>query len=497
MTARGTSIRLRLTAWYFLSVALVLVLIAAGSWFAMRASVYTAVDLGLQHALGGVAPLVASQRDGDAADLRTTLDRASRLMLAGGLFQVFDEHGVLLYQSAGLARHRVTTSPPPPPAAAPDAQGESRDRRRSRRGPRPGADIVFRSIGPDTWPVRMASVRVRAGDVVRTVEVGEPLQSFNESLRRFAWLLVLSVPVLLLVATALGYWIAGRALAPVDGIIRDARALDPDNLSARLTVPPAHDELRQLSETLNDMLARIEGSVSRTRQFTADASHELRGPLALIQAAAEYAVRRERPREALVDALQTVLRESKRTTALVDSLLALARGDADQDAGALMSADMTRIVRDVVDAARPLAADTNVTLAADIAEAPLMVLADPVLLQRVVFILIDNALKYTLAGGRVDVRVTPADAHVVLAVTDTGIGIAPDDLPRVFDRFWRADTTRSRGAGGVGLGLSIAHDIVRRAGGALDAESTPGVGLTFRVSLRAADTDDNTALRQP
>ena len=495
MTPGASSIRVRLTAWYFLSVALVLATIAVASWFAMRASVYASVDVGLQHALGGVVQLVAGQRDTDPARLRADLDRSARLMLAGGLFQVFDEHGALLYQSPGLARHRVTTSPPPPPRA--DTQNETPRRRRSRRWSRPDAGIVYRTAGPDDWPVRMASQRVRMGGAVRTVEVGEPLRSFNESLRRFAWLLVLSVPILLVVATAVGYWIAGRALAPVDGIIREARALDPDNLSARLTVPPAQDELRLLSETLNDLLARIDGSVSRTRQFTADASHELRGPLALIQAAAEYALRRERPREALLEALQTVLRESKRTTQLVDSLLVLARGDADQGHAPGMPTDVTRVVGEVVDAARPLADDTGVTLTADLGDLPLLVTGDSVLLHRVGFILIENALKYTPAGGQVQVRLRQDGAAVVLDVSDSGIGIAAEDLPHVFDRFWRADKARSRGAGGTGLGLSIARDIVGRAGGTVTVESTPGVGSTFRVMLPLAHEAADQTLREP
>ncbi len=158
---------------------------------------------------------------------------------------------------------------------------------------------------------------------------------------------------------------------------------------------------------------------------------------------------------------------------------------------------MTRVVGEVVDAARPLARDAGLTLTADLGDIPLLVTGDSVLLHRVGYILIENALKYTPAGGQVQVRLRQEGVAIVLDVSDSGIGIAAEDLPRVFDRFWRADKARSRGAGGTGLGLSIARDIVGRAGGTLTAESTPGVGSTFRVTLPLAREAADETLREP
>jgi signal transduction histidine kinase len=161
-----------------------------------------------------------------------------------------------------------------------------------------------------------------------TVEIGEPLRSYEMALGRFARTEALALPILALLATLAGFYISGRALAPVDRINRDVLQISASNLSARLTVQKSRDELQRLSETLNGMLERIESSFNRNRQFTADASHELRAPLTLIQAAADFSLRRERNPEELREALSQILRESNRTTALIDNLLTLARSDA-------------------------------------------------------------------------------------------------------------------------------------------------------------------------
>jgi heavy metal sensor kinase len=492
------SIRARLTAWYGLVLTLVLALAGAGGWAAMRESIREAVDAGLRHELDAIAAFVAERDALAPEELRAELDAAARRMLAGGLFQVFEPSGTLLYQSPGLSRHGVTTLAPPPATPRPPGARGADDSNRRGRGEGPtGRDRRWRRFGASEgvgirtdaardWPVRMASRP--AGRHGRIVEVAGPLRYFDATLRRFSTLLLLAVPLLVLVATSAGYWMAGRALAPVQDITRDARALDPRQLSARLTMPVARDELHQLTGTLNEMLARIEQSVSRTRQFTADASHELRGPLALIQAAAEYALRRERPREELADALGTVLRETQRTSRLVESLLLLARTDAADAPTSMGPADAARVVQDVLAATAPLAREHDVHLEADAPDAPVSVSIDATLLHRVVFILVDNAIKYTPAGGHVHVTAVEEGEEVRVSVRDTGIGIAPDDQSHVFDRFWRADRARSRGVGGAGLGLSIAQELVSRAGGTITLTSQPGTGSTFEVRLPRAES---------
>ena len=458
---RGFSIRFRLTAWYFLSVAAVLGIVAAGSYFAMRATMYHAIDEGLRYHILGVRGFLEERRDSTPSQLREELDRASNLTLGGGLFQVFDERGTLVYQSPGLARHDL---PPVPPAFA-------------------GEAVAYRDAGSAGWPVRLASQRSTIGGRPTTVEVAEPLRSFRASLQAYGRLLLVVTPLLVLIASGVGYWLSGRALSPVDRIIEDARAIDTDNLSERLSVPHARDELRHLSETLNAMLERIEGSVTRLTQFTADASHELRAPLTLIQAAAEHSLRRERSREELIEALRTVLRESRRTAHLVDDLLLLARADSGSDGIRAVPTDLTAVLREVGERARDLAGAKGIAFVSETADRPVEVMGDAALLHRLFLILIDNAVKYTPENGQVRLTLRSTDGSACIEVADNGVGIAGEDLPRIFDRFWRADKARSRSMGGTGLGLSIARWIVDRNGGALTVDSELGRGSTFRVTL--------------
>jgi len=241
--------------------------------------------------------------------------------------------------------------------------------------------------------------------------------------------------------------------------------------------------LQQLSETLNAMLQRIEESFSRTRQFTADASHELRAPMTLIYTAAQHSLRRERTREELVDGMQKVLREAQRTTALIDDLLLLARGDAGKEAAALTVMDAGPLLRDAAEQAAAMATPKDISVSLQLAPDALSVRADEAQLRRLLLILIDNALKYTPPGGRVTIQGRADATGVTVSVADTGAGIAPDDLPHVFERFWRADKVRSREAGGTGLGLTIAKQIAELHGAHLGVQSGVGRGSTFTIRL--------------
>jgi heavy metal sensor kinase len=276
---------------------------------------------------------------------------------------------------------------------------------------------------------------------------------------------------------------SGRALAPVDRITRDARSITASNLSHRLAVPRAKDELQRLSETLNQMLDRIETSFNQVRQFTADASHELRAPLTLIHTAAEFSLRRERGRDDLVEALRKVLRESKRTAHMVDDLLLLARADSDKNGFESAPLDLQPVLKDVSEQAVLLAESKGIEVAVEIANDSIEVQGDESSLRRLFLILIDNAIKYTPVGGKVGIGLRRELGQATIQVRDNGIGIASEDLPRIFDRFWRADKVRSRDAGGAGLGLSIANWIVEKHGGTLTVESELGGGSVFSVRL--------------
>ena len=445
------SLRFRLALWYFLTVSAICSLAGVGYWFGIRTALDHALNQGLRYRLIGLHHFLEANGPG----------KLSEILELGELFQVFDANGMLIQQSTSLERHHVRQSPP-------------RDL---------GFEIRYQTAGPADFMLRLAWQKVLVGEQTLILCVADPQRKYDGALTTFTMVLALSMPFILAAATVCGVWLGRRALAPVARITEDARTISETNLSARLLVPQSDDELQQLSETLNEMLARIEQSFTRTRQFTADASHELRAPLTLIHTAAQFSLRRERSREELVDCLRKILRESQRTTALIDDLLLLARGDADREVAALEPIDAAPLVRDVAEQAIAMGAARNIQVALRLDVDHLPVRANEAQLRRLLIILVDNALKYTAPGGGVAVIGGVSRTEVEIAVGDTGAGIAREDLPHVFERFWRADKVRSRQAGGTGLGLAIAKQIADQHGATLDVESELGHGSVFTILL--------------
>jgi signal transduction histidine kinase len=248
-------------------------------------------------------------------------------------------------------------------------------------------------------------------------------------------------------------------------------------------VPQTGDELQQLAETLNNMLNRIETAVARITQFTADASHELRTPIALIRTRAEVTLDNPRTNDQYRSALQEVLAESDRTSALIENLMLLARSDTGSEGLHFERNDLTVLARDASAQAQTLADAKHLVWKANIPDPPIWVNGDAQSLRRLVLILIDNAVKYTPHGGSVSLTIRSTGDHAEIEVLDTGIGISEADLPHIFERFYRADKARSRDQGGTGLGLSIGRWIARAHGGEIRVESSVGVGSSFMVSL--------------
>jgi signal transduction histidine kinase len=316
------------------------------------------------------------------------------------------------------------------------------------------------------------------------VQVAAPLHEALEAIQAFGTLLTLTVPVLLVAASAGGYWISKRALDPVDEISRAAQRISIENLTERLPVPQSGDQLQRLTETLNQMFSRLATSVRQMKQFTADASHELRAPIALIRTTAEVAVqRRNRPSQEYLEALDDILAESEQMSQVINSLLLLARADAGKEHLEFAVLDAGVIVRGAADQGGKFARQKEISFAASLPDSPLLIQADGEALRRAILILLDNAVKYTPPGGHVQVRLQEENGGATISVQDTGIGIAPDDLPHVFDRFWRADQARSREGGGAGLGLSIARWIADQHRAILTVQSIRGQGSTFQLRL--------------
>ncbi len=325
------------------------------------------------------------------------------------------------------------------------------------------------------------------------MEVADPQRKYQGVLNEFNLVLYIALPFALIIAALGGYWLGRRALAPVDQIIDEARAISPTKLEARLSVPASGDELQRLSETLNQMLARVEQSFGQMRQFTADASHELRAPMTLIYTAAEFALRRERSPSELKESLRKILREAKRSTDLINQLLWLARADSGTRPVELLSIDLAILVEDIVSEAEMLASGKGITVSTSLATSPIRADVDEASFRRMLLILVDNAIKYTAPGGKVSIRAVEDAGQVAISVADTGPGIPEEELRFVFDRFWRADKVRTRDAGGTGLGLAIAREIAESHHAELTAESFVGQGSTFTVRLRRSASQSLTS----
>ena len=456
-------IRLRLTAWYFAILAVVLSAFGISAYFAMRHSIRQTVDEELQIRSEGVHQLI--ERDiqrGHKDDLPEGLREHTELRVGGALLQVSDEQGNWLYRSPVMSDYGV-----PRPTTVPRRATEF--------------------MGKDV-PLRIWSQKVSVGGQSYLIQSAFEMDDFYEALDDFALLLFISIPLLLLCATAGGYWISTRALAPVDQITRTARTISAQNLSSRLVVPNTGDELQRLSETLNGMLERLEAAFKKITQFTADASHELRTPVAVMRTRAELSLRKARSADEYRDVIAEVLTELEKTSGLIEQLMFLARADSGAETLHFAATNVAEVLREACHQGSALAEAKQIGFQEHISGDSMWIQGDAGSLRRLFLILIDNAVKYTPANGQVEVSLQRNDGYAVAQVRDTGIGIAEADLPSVFERFYRADKARTRESGGVGLGLSIGRWITEVHAGTIEVHSSPGRGSSFQIRLPITKT---------
>ena len=307
------------------------------------------------------------------------------------------------------------------------------------------------------------------------------MESVEESVEEIRFLLLWSSPLLLALIGFSGYWLSSRSLRPVDEMTRAARTIGAGDLSARLVVPGGRDEITRLAEAWNEMLGRLEESFARLQRFTADAAHELRTPLAALKTTAELSLRRSRQSEEYREALQQVVQISDRIQALVETLLAIARGQVPTIGVAETVVDLGALIDDLAVEMQPLMDDRRLSFQVQTKSVFAEVNSDGV--RRIVAILLDNAMKYTSAGGTVSVAVGEAGDRFEISVTDTGAGIPEAELSRIFERFYRVDASRDRKTGGFGLGLAIARQLAQGHGGDIIATSTEGAGSQFVLKL--------------
>ena len=353
-------------------------------------------------------------------------------------------------------------------------------------------DIAGRTILRSDVVSQPALIRERRFELygqTYLVRAAGSLQQVEETTRELTLLLVWSAPLLLLVIGSTGYWISRRALAPVDQMTRSASSISLHNLQHRLTIPGTRDEISRLGEAWNEMLVRLEESISRMRRFTGDAAHELRTPLTALRTTAELALRRPRTPEEYRQSLEQVVLISERMTALADDLLALARGDEGNVLRNQHVVDVALIVRSVVSEMEPLFTAKQQQVELNLPDSPAMLIADAAGIRRILESLLDNATKYTPRGGDIRVGLLERDDVFEMQVADSGSGIPHDSIPHIFTRFYRVDESRHRQTGGHGLGLAIAQQIVHAHQGTIEAIPATGKGACFHVRIPKKQND--------
>jgi signal transduction histidine kinase len=318
------------------------------------------------------------------------------------------------------------------------------------------------------------------------------LNPVTAEIRRLESMIGLVFPLATLIALTGGYWLSGRALNPVRELAIAAGSMSINSLDKRVPVTNPDDEIGQLATTLNSLISRLETAVTEIRRFTADASHEIRTPLAAIRMEAELALSRIRSDNEYRMALSVVVEEVTRLGRLADQLLDLSRHDAGLRQKCTVRINVSHVLHETVAQLMSIAQSKGIKLTLDCEGIP-VVLGDEIRLQQAFCNVLENAVKYTASGGSVSVCCKVQQKQLRIQFQDTGIGISPEHIPRLFERFYRVDESRSQNTGGAGLGLPIARGHVQSCSGDISITSKPGVGTTVIVLLPALDECESKA----
>jgi heavy metal sensor kinase len=455
------SVRARLTLWYVLVFGVLLSGFSLVIYLALSKSLYSRLDHSLANAAKTVATsfqIETGERGGDAA--AGAADTLSTLQLPDVYVAIYQGDRLLATSSPDL-------DAPLDASLAPKADGL----------------MAFRTVaGFGQKGARQVLLPIRSGVSEYVVLLTESLHDLSEQLEAIRRTFYFGLSAALLAAGIGGFLLARKSLAPVVAMSDQAERISAHNLHERLQVRNAKDELGHLASVFNELLSRLDRSFEGMRSFMADASHELRTPLSIIRGETDVALSQDRDPGEYKAALAIIQDEAKRLSRLVDDMLELARADAGQRPLRMADFYLNDLVDECCRAAQVLAAQRGLSLQAEPAP-DITFRGDEDILRRMVLNLLDNAIKYTPAGGLVTVNLRSENGSIKVSVSDTGIGIPADALPQVFERFYRIGKARSRADGGSGLGLAIAKWAAEAHKGSINVTSQPGHGSTFTVSL--------------
>ncbi len=393
---------------------------------------------------------------------------------AAGLFDASDPNNFyfLMFSHDGRIVQRSTNAPAE--ALSPADQAVHQPPQEARR------PVENRPVHPRNFAIKGDRVEFKLEmPLGGAFVVGCSLAPELLALRIVAVKLTVAGGVILLLGLGGGWWLASRAIRPIEDISATASKISAGDLAQRINLADTESELGRLATVLNSTFARLEAAFAQQQQFTSDAAHELRTPVTVILTQTQLSLSRERSPAEYRQTLETCQRTAQRMRRLIESLLALARLDAGQETMKRLKFDLATVIRDCADLVQPLAADREVTVLLE--APPLECTGDSERIAQVLTNLLTNAIHYNRPHGDVRVTTELQNGSAVITVRDTGLGIAAEDLPRVFERFYRSD--KSRTSGGHGLGLSICQAIITAHGGTMEVASEAGVGTTFTVRL--------------
>lgn len=468
------SLKFKLVGWYAGLLLGVFAILAVSTYFALRASLVGSLRESQLRRARQVAQLLRENeqnpgRVGQDVQQRYAPDINDRFV------RITTREGAVLYCSPAPKTQSFDPLAMPPPKWP-------RDEESWRQTPLLGGRAMI---------LTAHAVRLTGGHEY-LIETGAPMDEVQADVRHWAIFMLTMLPVVGLIALGGGYGLVRRALAPVDRIASTLERISALNLSERLPSSQTGDELERLSVAVNHMIERLDSAFQQSRRFVADASHELRTPLTVLKGELESLIQQRGLDTECRDRLGSALEEVDRLAGIVEGLFAISRLDAGEAAAEWVKFDLGQLVIATADQMVLLAEDKQIRVTSS-GDLGVWVEGDRARMKQVVVNLLDNAIKYTPAGGTVKLQVSSEDSKAVLEVADSGVGIAAEVLPKVFDRFFRVDQTRSREGGGAGLGLSIVKAICAAHHGQVQATSTPGQGSRFRVELPLVSSNSNSS----
>ena len=457
---RALSVRAKLMLLYLLVTFAGLVLFGLMTFGALQ---YALLQGKKTHLQGREERLISLLKENKASEFTTPLDEQLRnyalVTHEGNLFHIHNLDGSFLFPAEGVDRdwdlpHDEDCTKP-----------------------------VYNSVTLDHQPILvMCHMLLLDGRMVR-LHIGGSLDEEAYILRKYRNALFLLMPVLLILSSVSGYFLSRHALKPVDRMTRAALGIGIGNLSERLPVPSAKDEVQQLAVAWNQLLARLEAAVSRLSQFSADASHDLRTSITVMLATAQLSLHRHSSEDEYREDLAKIVTECRTASTLLDALLALAQSDNFVHEVAFTKIDLCDLVVSGCRRVEDLAESSGIMLDWYLPHDPVHIEGDELLLQRLLGILLDNAIRYTPEHGEIRAEVSATAGHALVTVRDTGVGMSEDVRQRVFDRFYQADLRERKSQAGNGLGLSIGRWIADAHGAELTVESTPLRGSVFQIKF--------------